>query len=72
MLLIKNFLDLAKNCSLTNVQQQSTRRDRALDMYLITTNPSLVKSVAVVPGMSDYEVMVVIATDIRHTYSIKT
>ena len=37
-----------------------------LDIYL-TTNPSLVKNVAVVPGMSDHEGMAVI--DIRSTYS---
>ena len=39
----QKLLDLANNCSLTNVQQQATRRGRALDIYL-TTNPSLVKS----------------------------
>ena len=46
------------NCSLTNVKQQATRRGRALDIYL-TTNPFLVKSVTVVPGMSDHEGMAV-------------
>ena len=40
----------------------------ALDIYL-TTNPSLVKSVAVVPGMADHERMAAIDTDIRPTYS---
>ena len=64
----QKLLDLANNCSLTNVQQQATRRGRALDIYL-TTNPSLVQSVAVVPGMSDHEGMAVIDTDIRPIYS---
>ena len=64
----QKLLDIANNCSLTNVQQQATRRSRALDIYL-TTNPSLVKSVTVVPGMSDHEDMAVIDTDIRPTYS---
>ena len=64
----QKLLDIAKNCSLTNVQQQATRRSRAPDIYL-TTNPSLVKSVTVVPGMSDHEGMRVIDTDIRPTYS---
>ena len=45
-----------------------SRRGRALDIYL-TTNPSLVKSVAVVPCMSDHEGMAVIDTDIRPIYS---
>ena len=64
----QKLLDLANNCSLTNVQQQATRRGRSLDIYL-TTNPSLVKTVAVVPGISDHEGMAVIDTDIRPIYS---
>ena len=35
----QKLLDIANNCSLANVQQQATRRSRALDIYL-TTNPS--------------------------------
>ena len=60
--------ELVKNCSLANVQQQAIRGGRALYIYF-TTNPSLVKSVAVVPGMSDHEGMAVIISDIRPTYS---
>ena len=64
----QKLLELVKNCSLANVQQQAIRGGRALYVYF-TTNPSLVKSVAVVPGMSDHEGMAVIISDIRPTYS---
>ena len=34
----QKLLDIANNCSLTNVQQQAARRSRALDIYLTTNS----------------------------------
>jgi hypothetical protein len=40
------------------MQQESTRQDNTLDLYF-TTNPSLVKNCATIPGLSDHAIVVV-------------
>ena len=56
--------DKSYNLSLTNVQTNPTRKGRNLDIYL-TSNPSLIKKVTLVPGMSDHEGMAIIDSDIK-------
>ena len=57
-------LEVSYNLSLTNVQTNPTRKGRNLDIYL-TSNPSLIKKVTLVPGMSDHEGMAIIDSDIK-------
>ena len=40
------------------MQEEPTRQDNTLDLYF-TTNPSLVKNCATVPGLSDHAIVVV-------------
>ncbi|XP_021351587.1 uncharacterized protein LOC110449208 [Mizuhopecten yessoensis] len=63
------FLDTLDTFSLTNVQKQPSRNGNVLDLY-ITSNPSLVKHVQTIPGISDHD-MVTIDEDIKPVYHKK-
>ncbi len=50
-------LDVLEDHSLTNTQLNATREGRNLDLHL-TTRPSLIKSQAIVLGLSDHDMVV--------------
>ena len=52
-----NFIEIIEEHSLDQVVQEPTRQSNILDIVL-TTIPSLVKSVIVEPGMSDHDLVV--------------
>ena len=51
-------LDLSVDFNLTQVQDKPTRENNLLDL-IFTTNPSLIKSTANAPGISDHDIVVV-------------
>ena len=51
-------LDLSVEFNLTQVHDKPTREDNLLDL-VFTTNPSLIKSTANTPGISDHDIVVV-------------
>ena len=51
-------LDLATDFNLTQVHDEPTRENNLLDL-VFTTNPSLIKSTANAPGISDHDMVVV-------------
>ncbi len=58
-------IEFQNDHQLTQVQHEPTRAKNCLDLFF-TSNPSLVKSTNVVPGISDHDI-IVIDTDIRPT-----
>ena len=52
--------------SLINDQHSPTRRNRVLELHL---NPSLTRSVTVVPGMSDHDGMVLVDCDLKPKFN---
>lgn len=65
----ESLLKMLVDHSLSNTQHAPTRENSILDLH-ITSNPSLVKSQTVTPGISDHE-MVVIDSDIRPNFTKK-
>jgi hypothetical protein len=51
-------IDLSIAHNITQMQEESTSQDNTLDLYF-TTNSSLVKNCATVPGLSDHAIVVV-------------
>ena len=51
-------LDIITNAQLTQLQKEPTRQDQVLDL-MCTSNPSLLKCITTVPGISDHDGMVV-------------
>ena len=60
-------LDLATDFNLTQVHDEPTRKNNLLDL-VFTTNPSLIKSTANAPGISDHD-MVVVDSDTKSFYA---
>ena len=54
----QDLIDLSIKFDLTQMQELPTRQDNTLDL-VFTSNPSLVKSATVVPGISDHDIVVV-------------
>ena len=53
----QDLIDLTAAAQLTQIHDEPTRGDNTLDL-VFTTNPSLLKSTASVPGISDHEAVV--------------
>ena len=62
----QQLVDLAIDHNLTQIVEDATRRENTLDLCF-TTNPSLIKDVKVIPGISDHDTVVVDST-IRPLY----
>ncbi|KAK3107538.1 hypothetical protein FSP39_016928 [Pinctada imbricata] len=54
----QDLIDLSIKFDLTQVQESPTRQGNILDL-VFTTNPSLIKSTTVIPGISDHDIVVV-------------
>ena len=61
-------IDLISENSLTDVQTNPTRQGRVLDICL-TNNTSLIKSVSVIPGLSDHDGMFVVDSEISPVFN---
>ena len=63
----QRLIDLTSEHNLTQIHDQPTRNGKLLDL-VFTTNPSLIKSSVIVPGISDHDI-VVTDVDIKPVYS---
>ena len=60
-------IDIRTEFNLTQIHDKPTREENLLDL-VFTTNPSLIKSTANAPGISDHD-MVITDSDIKPNYS---
>ena len=54
----QQLVDLSSTFGMTQIQEQPTRQGNILDL-VFTTNPTLIKSTSVIPGISDHDIVVV-------------
>lgn len=54
----QQLVDLSTAIGMTQIQEQPTYHGNNLDL-VFTTNPSLIKSTSVIPGISDHDIVVV-------------
>ena len=66
----QRLLDILNDNQLSQLQRESTRKDRLLDLY-ITNRPTLVKTITMVPSISDHDGAIVADSDIIPAYNKK-